>query len=236
MNFLNFEIAEFTVSSYTNTMAKKNNSLLGVVFKGAVDITAGILKHSYDFAEEVVKTSYDAATSKAAKKVYKKTGDAALDLMRFTPPKEKLDKMKEKKGIDSSLVYYLLDEEEHISVTYNSILKQHLNTDYNEKEYLKFKTHWRAICTQMVFGGLAKSSTHDYFEVRENLEKELEKKDSKILDLVNKYYSGAYATGGLETSRILNSHCFKGKLSEEAVDEFDRGFALIHKMIVGKLQ
>ena len=103
-------------------------------------------------------------------------------------------------------------------------------------EYLKFKTHWRAICTQMVFGGLAKSSTHDYFEVRENLEKEIEKKDPKILDLVNKYYSGAYATGGLETSRILNSHCFKDKLSEEAVDEFDRGFALIHKMIIEKLQ
>ena len=217
-------------------MGKKDNSLLGSIFKGAVDLTAGILKHGYDAAEEVVKAGYGAATSKTAKKIYKKTGDTALDLMRFTPPKEKLDKMKEKKGIDSSLVYYLLDEEEHISDTYNSILKQHLNTDYNEKEYLKFKTHWRAICTQMVFGGLAKSSTHDYFEVRENLEKEIEKKDSKILDLVNKYYSGAYATGGLETSRILNSHCFKDKLSEEAVDEFDRGFALIHKMIIEKLQ
>jgi len=216
-------------------MAKKNNSLLGDIFKGAVDLTAGILKHSYDAAEEIVKTGYDAATSKTAKKIYKQTGDTALDLMRFTPPKEKLDKIK-KRGIDSSLVYYLLDEEEHISDTYNSILKQHLNADYNEKEYLKFKTHWRAICTQMVFGGLAKSSAHDYFEVRENLEKKIEKKDPKILDLVNKYYSSAYATGGLETPRILNSHCFKDKLSEAAIDEFNRGFALIHKMIVDKLQ
>ena len=217
-------------------MSKKDKSILGSIFKGTVDLTASTLKFAYDVTEEIAKTGYKAATSDTAKKIYKKTGDTALDLMRFTPPKEKLDQMKEKKGIDSSLVYYLLDEEEQISDTYNSILKQHLNTDYNEKEYLKFKTHWRAICTQMVFGGLAKSSTHDYFEVRENLEKEIEKKDPKILDLVNKYYSGAYATGGLETSRILNSHCFKDKLSEEAVDEFDRGFALIHKMIIEKLQ
>ena len=217
-------------------MGKKDNSLLGSIFKGAVDLTAGILKHGYDAAEEVVKAGYGAATSKTAKKIYKKTGDAALDLIRFTPPKEKLDKMKEKKGIDSSLVYYLLDEEEHISDTYNSILKQHLNTDYNEKEYLKFKTHWRAICTQMVFGGLAKSATHDYFEVRENLEKEIEKKDPKILDLVNKYYSSAYSTGGLETPRILNSHCFKDKLSEAAIDEFNRGFALIHQTMVEGLK
>ena len=217
-------------------MAKKDNSLLGDIFKGAVDLTADVLKFGYDTAEEIVKTGYEAATSKTAKKMYKKTGDTALDLMRFTPPKEKLDQMKEKKGIDSSLVYYLLDEEEHISDTYNSILKQHLNTDYNEKEYLKFKTHWRAICTQMVFGGLAKSSTHNYFDVRKTLEKKIKKKDPKILDLVNKYYGSAYATGGLETPRILNSHCFKDKLSEAAIDEFNRGFALIHKMIIDKLQ
>ena len=216
-------------------MAKKDNSLLGDIFKGAVDLTADVLKFGYDAAEEIVKTGYDAATSKTAKKMYKKTGDTALDLMRFTPPKEKLDKIK-KKGIDSSLEYYLLDEEEHIKDTYNSIMKNHLNTDYNEKQYLKFKTHWRAICTQMVFGGLAKSSTHNYFDVRKTLEKKIKKKDPKILDLVNKYYSSAYATGGLETPKILNSHCFKDKLSEAAIDEFNRGFALIHEMIVDKLQ
>jgi len=216
-------------------MAKKDNSLLGDIFKGAVDLTADVLKFGYDAAEEIVKTGYDAATSKTAKKMYKKTGDTALDLMRFTPPKEKLDKIK-KKGIDSSLEYYLLDEEEHIKDTYNSIMKNHLNTDYNEKQYLKFKTHWRAICTQMVFGGLAKSSTHNYFDVRKTLEKKIKKKDPKILDLVNKYYSSAYATGGLETPMILNSHCFKDKLSEAAIDEFNRGFALIHEMIVDKLQ
>ena len=76
-------------------MGKKDNSLLGSIFKGAVDLTAGVLKHGYDAAEEVVKAGYGAATSKTAKKIYKKTGDTALDLMRFTPPKEKLDQMKD---------------------------------------------------------------------------------------------------------------------------------------------
>ena len=161
-------------------MAKKDNSLLGDIFKGAVDLTASILKHGYDAAEEIVKTGYDVATSKSAKKIYKKTGDAALDMMRFTPPKEKLDKIKKKKeGINSSLKYYLLEEEEHIKDTYNSLLKNHLDANYNEKQYLKFKTHWRAICTQMVFGGAAKSSTHNYFDVRKYLKKEIKKKRSK---------------------------------------------------------
>ena len=38
------------------------------------------------------------------------------------------------------LLYYLLQEEEHIKDTYNSLLKNHLNTDYNEKQYSKFTT------------------------------------------------------------------------------------------------
>ncbi len=56
------------------------------------------------------------------------------------------------------------------------------------------------------------------------------------MDLVNKYYSSAYAAGGLETPKILNTHCFKDKLSESAIDEFNRGFALIHEMIIEKLK
>ena len=68
MNFLNFEIAEFTVSSYNNTMAKKNNSLLGDIFKGAVNLTG-----------EVIKITYDAATSKTAQKIYKETANLTKD-------------------------------------------------------------------------------------------------------------------------------------------------------------
>ena len=91
-----------------------------------------------------------------------------LDLFSFTPPKEKLTKAK--------LVNYLTVEEEHIKDTYNSLLKNHLNTDYNEEQYSKFKMHWRAICTQMVFAAIAKSSTIDYFEMKNYLEEQIKKK------------------------------------------------------------
>ena len=151
-----------------------------------------------------------------------------LDLFGFTPPKEKLTKAK--------LVNYLTVEEEHIKDTYNSLLKNHLNTDYNEEQYSKFRTHWRAICTQMVFGGFAKKSAADYFEMKSYLEEELNKKDPKIIELVNEFYIKAYATGGLDTPRILNSHCFNNKLSEEAIDELNLGLAIMHKVLIERLK
>ena len=151
-----------------------------------------------------------------------------LDLFSFTPPKEKLTKAK--------LVNYLTKEEEHIKDTYNSLLRDHLKENYNEKAYSKFRTHWRATCTQMVFGALAKKSAADYFEMKSYLEKELNKKDPEIMALVRGFYSNAYATGGLDTARILNSQCFNDKLSEEAIDEFNRGFAFIHEMIIKGLK
>ena len=221
-------------------MAKKDKSLLGSILKGAVDITGEVIKTGYNVAtskeakkfykgtakltKDAVKGTYDAVTSETAKKIYKKTGDAAVDLMRFTPPKKKLTKIQ--------LVNYLTKEEEHIKDTYNSLLRDHLKENYNEKAYSKFRTHWRAICTQMVFGALAKKSAADYFEMKDYLEKELNKKDPEIMALVRGFYSNAYATGGLDTARILNSQCFNDKLSEEAIDEFNRGFAFIHEMII----
>ena len=221
-------------------MAKKKDSILGSILKGTVDITGEIIKTGYEAAtsktakkfykgtaeltKDAIKGTYDVVTSESAKKIYKKTGETAVDMMRFTPPKEKLNKI--------SLLYYLAEEEEHIKDTYNSLLKNHLNTDYNEKQYSKFRTHWRAICTQMVFGGFAKKSAVDYFEMKNYLEKELNKKDTEIMALVNGFYSNAYATGGLDTPRILNSHCFNNELSEKAIDELNLGLALIHEKIV----
>ncbi len=236
-------------------MAKKDKSLLGSILKGAVDITGEVIKTGYNVAtskeakkiyketaeltKDAVKGTYNAVTSDAAKKIYKKTGDVAVDLMRFTPPKEKLDKVyknfKEKK-LKPGLMYFLWEEEEHIKDTYNSLLKNHLNTDYNEKQYSKFRTHWRAICTQMVFGGFAKKSMDEYFEMKDYLEEELNKKDPKIIELVNGFYSKAYATGGLDTPRILNSHCFNNKLSEEAIDELNLGLATMHKVLIERLK
>ena len=234
-------------------MTKKNKSLLGSILKGAVDITGEVIKTGYDAAtsktakklykgtaeltKDAIKGTYDAVTSETAKKIYKKTGDTAIDMMRFTPPKEKLNKIyknfREEKQ-KPALLHLLTEEEEHIKDTYNSLLKNHLNTDYNEEQYSKFRTHWRAICTQMVFGGFAKKSMDEYFEMKDYLEEELNKKDPKIIELVNGFYSKAYATGGLDTPRILNSHCFNNKLSEEAIDELNFGLAFIHELIVEK--
>ena len=236
-------------------MAKKDKSLLGSILKGAVDITGEVIKTGYNVAtskeakkfykgtakltKDAVKGTYDAVTSETAKKIYKKTGDTAVDMMRFTPPKEKLDKVyknfKEKK-LKPGLMYFLWEEEEHIKDTYNSLLRDHLKENYNEKAYSKFRTHWRAICTQMVFGGFAKKSAADYFEMKSYLEKELNKKDPEIMALVNGFYSKAYATGGLDTPRILNSHCFNNKLSEEAIDELNLGLAIMHKVIIERLK
>ena len=225
-------------------MAKKKGSILGSILKGTIDITEEIIKTGYeaatsktakkfykgtaDLTKDAIKGTYDAVTSESAKKIYKKTGETVVDMMRFTPPKKKLTKIQ--------LVNYLTKEEVHIKDTHNSLLRDHLNTDYNEKQYSKFRTHWRAICTQMVFGALAKKSAADYFEMTSYLEKELNKKDPEIMALVRGFYSNAYATGGLDTARILNSQCFNDKLSEEAVDEFNRGFALIHQTMVEGLK
>ena len=56
------------------------------------------------------------------------------------------------------------------------------------------------------------------------------------MTLVNGFYSKAYATGGLETPRILNSHCFNNKLSEEAIDELNLGLAIMHKVLIERLK
>ena len=236
-------------------MAKKKGSILGSILKGTVDITGEIIKTGYEAAtsktakkfykgtakltKDAIKGTYDVVTSESAKKIYKKTGNTVVDLMRFTPPKEKLNKIYEnfrEKKLKPGLMYFLWEEEEHIKDTYNSLLKKHLNTDYNEKQYSKFRTHWRAICTQMVFGGFAKKSAADYFEMKSYLEEELNKKDPEIMALVNEFYSNAYATGGLDTPRILNSNCFNNKLSEEAIDELNFGLAIIHKVVIERLK
>ena len=49
-------------------MTKKDNSLLGNILKGAIDLTG-----------EVIKTTYDAATSKTAQKIYKETANLTKD-------------------------------------------------------------------------------------------------------------------------------------------------------------
>ena len=232
-------------------MAKKKGSILGSILKGTIDISGEIIKTGYNAAtsktakkfykgtaeltKDAIKGTYDAVTSKTAKKIYKKTGETAVDLMRFTPPKEKLDNIK-KKSLKEGLLHYLIKEEEHIKDTYNSLINNHLNSGYNEKQYLKFKTHWRAISTQMAFGALAKTSPDKYFEIRNYLEEELNKKDKKIMELVDIYYNPAYGEGGHEIPRILNCECFENQLSEEAIDEFNRGFALIHEFIIERIK
>ena len=75
-------------------MTKKDKSLLGSIFKGAVDITGEVIKTGYNVAtskeakkfykgtaeltKDAIKGTYDAVTSDTAKKIYKKTGDVPL--------------------------------------------------------------------------------------------------------------------------------------------------------------
>ena len=98
-------------------MAKKD-SLLGSIIKGTVDITANTIKTTYDVAEEIAKVGFKAATSKDAKKFYKKTGE----LFKFTPPKEKLTEI--------GIINYLTKEDQHIKYTYKSFWQNHLNNKY----------------------------------------------------------------------------------------------------------
>ena len=65
-------------------MAKNDNSFLGSIFKGAIDLTAGTIKFAYDAAEEITKAGYKAATSDSAKKytkVLEKLLEAYLDFL-----------------------------------------------------------------------------------------------------------------------------------------------------------
>ena len=220
-------------------MVKKNKSVLVSILKGSIDITGKIIKTGYkgatsktarkiykgtaEFTKNTIKGTYNAVTSETAKKIYKKTGAAAVGLMRFTPPKKKLTKVQ--------LIHYLTKEEGHIADTYNSLLKDYLNTDYNEKQYFKFRTHWRAICTQMVLGVIAQKFADDYIEMNSYLENELNKKDPEIMSLVNEFYHKAFATGGLDTPRILNSQCFNDKLSKDGINRLNYGLAFVYNFL-----
>ena len=220
-------------------MAKKDKSLLGSILKGTVDLTGEIIKTGYktatsktakkfyketaDLTKDAVKGTYEAVTSESAKKIYKKTGEGVVNLFRFIPPKEKLTKEK--------LVHYLTVEEQHIKDTYKAFWQGHLKKNYDKKSYSKFKNHWRAICTQMIFGVLAKKSVDEYFDMKDYLEKELNKKDEEIIILVNTRYHPAYSGVGPDILSVLNYECFNNELSADALIELNSGLALINKMI-----
>ena len=203
-------------------MAKKD-SLLGSIIKGTVDITANTIKTTYDVAEEIAKVGFKAATSKDAKKLYKKTGE----LFKFTPPKEKLTEI--------GIINYLTKEDQHIKDTYKSFWQNHLNNKYDQKSYEKFENHWRAICAQMVFGALAKSKTHNYFEIKEKIEKKLSEKNEEIIILINTRYNPSYSGVGPDVKSILNSECFDNKLNENSLLELDVGLSKLDKFLVDSL-
>lgn len=207
----------------------KKDSLIGSLFKGAIDLTATTVKVAYDVSEEIVKKGYEVATSNDAKKFYKSTGSYVSELFSFKPPsKDKLNK--------KNLLNYLAIEDEHIKDTYNSIKNQHKRIKKHIVKYDLFETHWRAICTQMVFGALAKTQGPViYAEFKDYLILEIDKIDPEIIRLQKNLYEKAYARGGLEVSRILNKECFNEKLSDESIVEFDRGFAMIHEAIINGL-
>ena len=156
-------------------MAKKDNSLLGDILKGAIDLTG-----------EVIKTTYDAATSKTAQKIYKETANltkdavvgaagltkdavvGAADLLNPSPKKKIIEYMENillnmnYKKIHLMFAKQLKDLPENSSLeeaTNNVIeqMKKMQSEKFEEqienykKEFKKFKSHWMAISVANLF-------------------------------------------------------------------------------------
>jgi len=150
-------------------MAKKDNSLLGDILKGAIDLTG-----------EVIKTTYDAATSKTAQKIYKETANltkdavvgaagltkdavvGAADLLNPSPKKKIIEYMENillnmnYKKIHLMFAKQLKDLPENSSLeeATNKVIEQMKKMAESEKfeeqienykkEFKKFKSHWMA--------------------------------------------------------------------------------------------
>jgi len=178
-------------------MAKKNNSLLGDIFKGAVNLTG-----------EVIKTTYDAATSKTAQKIYKETANltkdavvgaagltkdavvGAVDLLN-TSPKKKIIKYMENillnmnyKKFHLIFAEHLKDQTKNVSVeeATNKVIEQmkkmkevavssekyEEQIENYEKEFKKFKSHWMAISAANLFWTLkCIGKEHPFMELDE---------------------------------------------------------------------
>ena len=76
--------------------------------------------------------------------------------------------------------------------------------------------------------------------VRNNFESYIEKSIiGDVFTLIKVENTGAFLGMGSELSeipRILNNQCFDGEMSESAIEEFDRGFAMIHEAMIQGLK
>ena len=68
--------------------------------------------------------------------------------------------------------------------------------------------------------------------MKDYLEKYLNKTDEEIIILVNTRYNPAYSGVGPDVVSVLNDECFNNELSQEAQDEFNVGFTLMHKTFI----
>jgi len=191
-------------------MAKKDNSLLGDILKGAVDLTG-----------EVIKTTYDAATSKTAQKIYKETANltkdavvgaagltkdavvGAADLLNPSPKKKIIEYMENillnmnYKKMHLTFAKQLKDLPENSSLeeaTNNVIeqMKKMQSEKFEEqienykKEFKKFKNHWMAICVANLFWivkGIGKE--HPFMELDELTKSDLSKIwDTAVLNTI----------------------------------------------------
>ena len=156
-------------------MAKKDNSLLGDILKGAIDLTG-----------EVIKTTYDAATSKTAQKIYKETANltkdavvgaagltkdavvGAADLLNPSLKKKIIEYMENillnmnYKKIHLMFAKQLKDHPKNLSVeeATNKVIEQMKKMESEKfeeqienykKEFKKFKSHWMAISVANLF-------------------------------------------------------------------------------------
>ena len=191
-------------------MTKKDNSLLGNILKGAIDLTG-----------EVIKTTYDVATSKTAQKIYKETANltkdavvgaagltkdavvGAADLLNPSPKKKIIEYMENillnmnYKKIHLMFAKQLIDLPENSSLeeaTNNVIeqMKKMQSEKFEEqienykKEFKKFKSHWMAICVANLFWivkGIGKE--HPFMEMDELTESDLDEIwDTTVLNTI----------------------------------------------------
>ena len=192
-------------------MTKKDNSLLGNILKGAIDLTG-----------EVIKTTYDGVTSKTAQKIYKETANltkdavvgaagltkdavvGAADLLNPSPKKKIIEYMENillnmnYKKIHLMFAKQLKDLPENSSLeeATNKVIEQMKKMAESEKfeeqienykkEFKKFKSHWMAISTANLFRiikGIGKE--HPFMELDELTKSDLnEIWDTAVLNTI----------------------------------------------------
>jgi hypothetical protein len=165
-------------------------------------------------------------TSESAKKIYKKTGETAIDMMRFTPPLIKKLKVYASpllKDDNNYLTFYRQCEFNELSPL--GVDEKYKNKPIDKKKFKLFKSDWKAIYATLIFGVFQRLgikgtiSKKEYAHLwNEIILNDLNKDDPDAVALMDNYM-GAYNAGGGAMPILLSSHVFENKLSKDLMHE-----------------